>query len=187
MPRRPLIRPAPNKPQTRTPSPTQSPRIRITRDAKACLRRLSLSVRSCPRMHLQSCLLGNSTCEILDARRRNLQRRLGRCIFVGRMSLGRLCMRGASLWDSFCSLSGGSLRSFSAHRARVLLVMKREFHWMIRRSSMVSDYTMECLGRDDECVDVDAKTWRFRCRVMSVVSLFTYTPFIILVVFFVRR
>jgi len=40
---------------------------------------------------------------------------------------------------------------------------------------------------DDPQIEHDAKTWRFRCRVMSVVSLFTYTPFIILVVFFVRR
>ncbi|KAG1788090.1 uncharacterized protein HD556DRAFT_1245646 [Suillus plorans] len=40
---------------------------------------------------------------------------------------------------------------------------------------------------DDPQIEHDAKAWRFRCRVMSVVSLFTYTPFIILVVFFVRR
>lgn len=40
---------------------------------------------------------------------------------------------------------------------------------------------------DDPQIEHDAKAWRFRCRVMSVVSLFTYIPFIILVVFFVRR
>lgn len=40
---------------------------------------------------------------------------------------------------------------------------------------------------DDPQIEHDAKAWRFRCRVMSVVSLFTYIPFIILVVYFVRR
>lgn len=40
---------------------------------------------------------------------------------------------------------------------------------------------------DDPQIEHDAKAWRFRCRVMSVVSLLTYIPFIILVVFFVRR
>ncbi|KAG1746038.1 uncharacterized protein EDB91DRAFT_1236301 [Suillus paluster] len=40
---------------------------------------------------------------------------------------------------------------------------------------------------DDPQIEHDAKTWRFRCRVMSVASLFTYIPFIILVVYFVRR
>lgn len=128
-----LVQFVPIKPPARTLIPTQSPRI--TRDVKACLRRLSLSARSCPRMRLQSRLLASFTCEILDAHRRNLQRHLGRCIFVARMSLGRLCMPGASLWDSFCSLSGGLLRSFSARRARALLVMRKAFHWMIHRSS----------------------------------------------------
>jgi hypothetical protein len=32
----------------------------------------------------------------------------------------------------------------------------------------------------------DASSWRKRCRVMAVVSLFTYLPFIILVAIFVR-
>ncbi|KAG2131772.1 hypothetical protein DEU56DRAFT_450119 [Suillus clintonianus] len=40
---------------------------------------------------------------------------------------------------------------------------------------------------DDPQIEHDAKAWRFRCRVMSVVSLFTYIPFIILVVLFVGR
>lgn len=33
----------------------------------------------------------------------------------------------------------------------------------------------------------DARTWRFRCRVMAVVSLFTYVPFIVLVAIFAPR
>ena len=36
-------------------------------------------------------------------------------------------------------------------------------------------------------VYADARSWRFRCRVMSVISLFTYIPFIVLVAIFVPR
>lgn len=132
-----LVQHVPIRPLAKTLTATQSPRIRITQDVKAYLRCLFLSARSCPRMRLQSRLLARFTCEILDARRRDLQRLLGRSIFVERTSLVHLCMHGASLWDSPCSLSGGLLRSFSAHRARVLLVMRRAFRWMIHRSSMM--------------------------------------------------
>ncbi|GJE92638.1 hypothetical protein PsYK624_087930 [Phanerochaete sordida] len=40
---------------------------------------------------------------------------------------------------------------------------------------------------DDPQVEHDARTWRFRCRIMSVVALFTYIPFIILVAIFAPR
>lgn len=40
---------------------------------------------------------------------------------------------------------------------------------------------------DDPQVEHDAKSWRRRCRIMAVVSLFTYLPFIILVAVFVSR
>jgi len=40
---------------------------------------------------------------------------------------------------------------------------------------------------DDPQVEFDARSWRTRCRVMSVVSLFTYIPFIVLVAVFVPR
>ncbi|KAE9386374.1 hypothetical protein BT96DRAFT_1006145 [Gymnopus androsaceus JB14] len=40
---------------------------------------------------------------------------------------------------------------------------------------------------DDPQVEHDAKSWRNRCRVLAVVSLFTYVPFIVLVVIFVPR
>ncbi|KAF7967761.1 hypothetical protein HWV62_33211 [Athelia sp. TMB] len=40
---------------------------------------------------------------------------------------------------------------------------------------------------DDPQVERDAKAWRFRCRVMSVISLFTYIPFIVLVAVFAPR
>lgn len=40
---------------------------------------------------------------------------------------------------------------------------------------------------DDPKIEFDAKSWRFRCRVMSIVSLFTYIPFIVLVAVFVGR
>lgn len=40
---------------------------------------------------------------------------------------------------------------------------------------------------DDPQVEHDAKSWRFRCRIMLVVSIFTYIPFIVLVAIFVPR
>ncbi|KAJ3835940.1 hypothetical protein F5878DRAFT_286649 [Lentinula raphanica] len=40
---------------------------------------------------------------------------------------------------------------------------------------------------DDPQVEHDAKSWRTRCRVMTAISLFTYIPFIVLVVIFVPR
>jgi hypothetical protein len=40
---------------------------------------------------------------------------------------------------------------------------------------------------DDPQVERDAKAWRFRCRVMAVISLFTYIPFIVLVAIFAPR
>ncbi|EIW81076.1 hypothetical protein CONPUDRAFT_82144 [Coniophora puteana RWD-64-598 SS2] len=40
---------------------------------------------------------------------------------------------------------------------------------------------------DDPQIERDAKRWRLRCRIMSVVSAVTYIPFIILVAIFARR
>ncbi|KAJ7022013.1 hypothetical protein C8F04DRAFT_971953 [Mycena alexandri] len=40
---------------------------------------------------------------------------------------------------------------------------------------------------DDPQLEFDARTWRNRCRIMAVVSLVTYVPFIILVAVFARR
>ncbi|KAK7469333.1 hypothetical protein VKT23_003814 [Stygiomarasmius scandens] len=40
---------------------------------------------------------------------------------------------------------------------------------------------------DDPQVEHDAKSWRFRCRVMALVSLITYVPFVILVAIFAPR
>lgn len=40
---------------------------------------------------------------------------------------------------------------------------------------------------DDPQVEFDARSWRTRCRVMAVVSLFTYIPFIVLVAVFASR
>ncbi|KAI9573521.1 hypothetical protein HD554DRAFT_2056736 [Boletus coccyginus] len=40
---------------------------------------------------------------------------------------------------------------------------------------------------DDPQIEHDAKIWRFRCRVMAAVSLFTYVPFIVLVTIFAPR
>lgn len=39
---------------------------------------------------------------------------------------------------------------------------------------------------DDPQLEFDANSWRKRCRIMAVVSFFTYIPFVILVAIFVR-
>ncbi|KAH9035880.1 hypothetical protein EDB85DRAFT_2143376 [Lactarius pseudohatsudake] len=40
---------------------------------------------------------------------------------------------------------------------------------------------------DDSQIAFDARSWRFRCRVMTVISLFTYVPLITLVAIFESR
>ncbi|KIL67758.1 hypothetical protein M378DRAFT_974870 [Amanita muscaria Koide BX008] len=40
---------------------------------------------------------------------------------------------------------------------------------------------------DDPQVEHDSKSWRTRCRIMALISFFTYIPFIILVAVFVRH
>ncbi|OCH90416.1 hypothetical protein OBBRIDRAFT_730807 [Obba rivulosa] len=47
--------------------------------------------------------------------------------------------------------------------------------------------TEKAVTLDDPQVEHDARTWRFRCRVMSVISVFTYIPFIVLVAIFAPR
>ncbi|EPQ54819.1 hypothetical protein GLOTRDRAFT_77581 [Gloeophyllum trabeum ATCC 11539] len=47
--------------------------------------------------------------------------------------------------------------------------------------------TEKAVTLDDPQIEHDARTWRFRCRIMAVVSLFTYVPFIVLIAVFVSR
>ncbi|KIP03095.1 hypothetical protein PHLGIDRAFT_121893 [Phlebiopsis gigantea 11061_1 CR5-6] len=47
--------------------------------------------------------------------------------------------------------------------------------------------TEKAVTLDDPQVEHDARSWRFRCRVMSAISLFTYIPFIVLVAIFAPR
>jgi hypothetical protein len=58
----------------------------------------------------------------------------------------------------------------------------------IPRTRMVGESEVEKgVVLDDPQVEFDAKSWRTRCRIVSVVSLFTYIPFIVLVAVFVSR
>ncbi|KAI0763526.1 hypothetical protein BD413DRAFT_203684 [Trametes elegans] len=60
--------------------------------------------------------------------------------------------------------------------------------WRIPKTRLVGGTDPEkAVTLDDPQVEHDARSWRFRCRIMSVVSLFTYIPFIILVAIFVPR
>ena len=53
---------------------------------------------------------------------------------------------------------------------------------------MVSAFAVVLVcGASEDVVATDARSWRFRCRVMSAISLFTYIPFIVLVAVFVPR
>ncbi|KAF9221550.1 hypothetical protein BS17DRAFT_252813 [Gyrodon lividus] len=58
----------------------------------------------------------------------------------------------------------------------------------IPKTRVVGDADVEkAVTIDDPQIEHDAKSWRFRCRVMAVVSLFTYIPFIILIAILVPR
>lgn len=47
--------------------------------------------------------------------------------------------------------------------------------------------TEELAPPDDSQIAFDARSWRFRCRVMAAISLFTYVPLITLVAVFESR
>ncbi|KAI0694798.1 hypothetical protein C8Q76DRAFT_758256 [Earliella scabrosa] len=60
--------------------------------------------------------------------------------------------------------------------------------WRIPQTRRVGGTdTEKAVTLDDPQVEHDARSWRKRCRVMFVVSFFTYLPFIILVAIFVPR
>ncbi|KAI1788844.1 hypothetical protein LXA43DRAFT_974577 [Ganoderma leucocontextum] len=60
--------------------------------------------------------------------------------------------------------------------------------WRIPPTRLVGGTdTEKAVTLDDPQVEHDARSWRRRCRIMSVVSLFTYIPFIVLVAVFVPR
>ena len=52
----------------------------------------------------------------------------------------------------------------------------------LMRSPRARAYCLCVLGLLNVCAD--ARSWRFRCRVMAAISLFTYVPFIVLVAIF---
>ncbi|KAF9649778.1 hypothetical protein BDM02DRAFT_1749187 [Thelephora ganbajun] len=59
--------------------------------------------------------------------------------------------------------------------------------WRIPRTRSVGGSEVEkAVTLDDPQVEHDARTWRFRCRIMAGVSLITYIPFIVLVSIFAR-
>ncbi|KIJ62652.1 hypothetical protein HYDPIDRAFT_93903 [Hydnomerulius pinastri MD-312] len=58
----------------------------------------------------------------------------------------------------------------------------------IPKTRMVGDASVEkAVTIDDPQIEHDAKSWRFRCRVVAVISVFTYIPFIVLIAIFVPR
>lgn len=69
--------------------------------------------------------------------------------------------------------------------------MRRLCRWMTRRSSLVRLLSSFSFLDGERAhvmyVSTDARSWRFRCRVMAVISLFTYVPFIVCVAIFAGR
>ncbi|KAI0754530.1 hypothetical protein C8Q80DRAFT_1297735 [Daedaleopsis nitida] len=60
--------------------------------------------------------------------------------------------------------------------------------WRIPQTRRVGGTdTEKAVTLDDPQVEHDARSWRKRCRIMSVVSFLTYIPFIVLVAVFVPR
>ncbi|KAI0823993.1 hypothetical protein BC628DRAFT_1323683 [Trametes gibbosa] len=60
--------------------------------------------------------------------------------------------------------------------------------WRIPQTRQVGGTdTEKAVTLDDPQVEHDARSWRRRCRIMSVVSFLTYIPFIVLVAVFVPR
>ncbi|KAI9451106.1 hypothetical protein BJY52DRAFT_1191230 [Lactarius psammicola] len=60
--------------------------------------------------------------------------------------------------------------------------------WRVPETRVVGGTdTEKAVPLDDPQIEFDARSWRFRCRVMAVVSLFTYVPFIVLVAIFAGR
>jgi len=60
--------------------------------------------------------------------------------------------------------------------------------WAIPTTRRVGDEDLEkAVTLDDPQVEHDARSWRFRCRIMSAVSIVTYVPFIVLIAIFAPR
>ncbi|KAL4256945.1 hypothetical protein AB1N83_011134 [Pleurotus pulmonarius] len=59
--------------------------------------------------------------------------------------------------------------------------------WRIPRTRKMGGTDVEkAVVLDDPQVEFDAKSWRFRCRIMTGISFITYIPFIVLVAIFAR-
>jgi hypothetical protein len=91
------------------------------------------------------------------------------CIFISPLCYFRF---GGSLPFSACRRRGSS-----AGRTR-----RRWCHWMTLRSGSVHSRIVYAAGVRSTCTD--ARSWRFRCRVMETISLVTYVPLIVFVAIF---
>ncbi|KAH8114790.1 hypothetical protein DFH11DRAFT_1508518 [Phellopilus nigrolimitatus] len=59
--------------------------------------------------------------------------------------------------------------------------------WRLPKTRMVGTDTEKAITVDDPHIEREARTWRLRCRVASVLFFFTYAPVIILLAIFVPR
>jgi len=57
--------------------------------------------------------------------------------------------------------------------------------WRVPQTRVVGGTdTEKAVPLDDPQIEFDARSWRFRCRVMAFISLFTYIPFIVCIAVF---
>lgn len=60
--------------------------------------------------------------------------------------------------------------------------------WRVPQTRVVGGTdTEKAVPLDDPQIEFDARSWRFRCRLMAFISLFTYIPFIVCVAIFAGR
>ncbi|KAJ7071374.1 hypothetical protein C8F01DRAFT_1110281 [Mycena amicta] len=110
------------------------------------------------------------------------------------LSLGRLDFRGNDTWRRFTETGGSPLHAWLFFIGFVVFPVWWVASFMhVLRTRRVGHDT-EGKGQseaqvvlDDPQVEFDARTWRTRCRIVAVLSLFTYIPFIVLVAVFVVR
>ncbi|KAJ7275564.1 hypothetical protein B0H12DRAFT_1087832 [Mycena haematopus] len=102
------------------------------------------------------------------------------------LAVGSLDGRGADRWRYWTESGGSPLHAWLFFLGFVLFpVWWGAAFLRVLRTRRLGKEAQVVL--DDPQLEFDARRWRTRCRVMAVVSLVTYVPFIVLVVVFARR
>ncbi|KAF7306483.1 WD-REPEATS-REGION domain-containing protein [Mycena indigotica] len=110
------------------------------------------------------------------------------------LAMGEIDMQGSHIWRSFTETGGSPLHAWLFFVGFVLFPVwwVASFLQVIRTRTLGHDTEGKGQSQgqvvlDDPQVEFDARTWRTRCRIMAVISFFTYIPFIVLVAVLVGR